>query len=77
MLTSFPNWRALRSTHFAPSYYTNDNDIVVSNSAFLDTQLNYQFSVGAGYPLVGPGAQVQVAFGGTEMSPVCSTRHRN
>ncbi|HVM47835.1 MAG TPA: S8 family serine peptidase [Candidatus Acidoferrum sp.] len=45
--------------------YTNDTGGVVSNSAYLDTQVNYQFSVGAGYPLVGPGAQVQVAYGPT------------
>jgi hypothetical protein len=39
------------------------------NSAFLDTRVKYQFSTpGAaapGYPIIGPGAQVQVAHGTT------------
>ena len=47
------------------AFYTNSSGGVVSNNLYLDTQVNYQFSVGAGYPLVGPGAQVQVAYGAT------------
>jgi hypothetical protein len=47
------------------AFHTNSSGGVVSNSAYLDTQVNSQFSTGAGYPLVGPGAQVQVAYGPT------------
>ena len=47
------------------AFWTNDNNVVVSNSAPIDTQVSYQFTTGAGYPLVGPGAQVQVSFGAT------------
>lgn len=42
--------------------YTNDDGSVIAVSNLLDTQVSYQLSLG-GYPLVGPGAQVQIAFG--------------
>ncbi len=42
--------------------YTNDDGSVIAVSNLLDTQVSYQVSLG-GYPLVGPGAQVQIAFG--------------
>jgi hypothetical protein len=45
-------------------YFTNENGIVVSNTQPLDTTVRYQFTLGSGYPLVGPGAQVQVSYGG-------------
>jgi Family of unknown function (DUF6345) len=45
------------------AYYSNDNHVVVSNSAFLDTRVAYQFSLPGGYPLIGPGAQVDLTFG--------------
>jgi hypothetical protein len=35
---------------------------VSSNSQFLDTQVNFHFTETNGYPLIGPGAQVQFAF---------------
>jgi hypothetical protein len=38
---------------------------VSSNSQPLDTQVNYQFQDTNGYPIVGPGAQVQFAFDDT------------
>jgi hypothetical protein len=43
--------------------YTNDNNSVISNSQSLDTHVQYQFSTPGGYPIIGPGAQVQVAYG--------------
>src|ERR1019366_8492787 len=46
-------------------FYTNDSNIVISNSRPLDTAVNYQFFEPNGYPLVGPGAQVQVSYGAT------------
>ena len=42
--------------------YTNDTGQVLSCSNFLDTKVSYQYSLG-GYPLIGPGAQVQADFG--------------
>jgi hypothetical protein len=51
------------------AYFSNEVNVVVSNSAFLDTQVKYRFStpgtVAPGYPIIGPGAQVQVAYGAT------------
>ena len=41
--------------------YTNENGQVFSVSNYLDTQVSYQFNVG-GYPLIGPGAQVQIDY---------------
>ena len=46
-------------------FYTNDSNIVISNSRPLDTAVIYQFEDPNGYPLVGPGAQVQVNYGAT------------
>ena len=46
-------------------FYTNDSNIVISNSLPLDTAVNYQFFDPNGYPLVGPGAQVQLNYGAT------------
>ena len=49
------------------AYYSNQNNVVISNSAFLDTSVKYQFmtpgTVAPGYPIIGPGAQVQVTYG--------------
>lgn len=49
------------------AYYSNENNVVISNGAFLDTQVKYHFltpgSVAPGPPIIGPGAQVQIAFG--------------
>ena len=42
--------------------YSNDFGAILSASNYLDTKVSYQFSLG-GYPLIGPGAQVQVAYG--------------
>jgi hypothetical protein len=46
------------------AFYTNGGGAVLSASNYLDTQVSYQFSL-QGLPVVGPGAQVQVAFGPT------------
>lgn len=67
---------ALDSAGLAPQYgspsvshdlfmarYTNDNLTVLSSSNALDTEVDYQFVVPGGYPLIGPGAQVQFNFG--------------
>ena len=49
------------------AYYSNEANVVMSNSAFLDTSVKYQFTtpgtVAPGYPIIGPGAQVQVTYG--------------
>ena len=45
------------------AFYTNDAGTVISNTQHLDTLVSYHFSLPGGYPLIGPGAQVQVAFG--------------
>ncbi|MCX6929643.1 MAG: hypothetical protein NT154_41475, partial [Verrucomicrobia bacterium] len=49
------------------AYYSNEVNVVISNRAFLDTHVKYEFSTpGAaapGYPIIGPGAQVQVTYG--------------
>jgi autotransporter-associated beta strand protein len=45
--------------------YTNASNIVISNNQPLDTAVNYEFQDPNGYPLVGPGAQVQVSYGAT------------
>jgi len=42
--------------------YTNDTGQVLSFSNYLDTKVSYQYTLG-GYPLIGPGAQVQADFG--------------
>lgn len=42
--------------------YTNDSGLVLSASNYLDTKVYYQFNLG-GYPLIGPGAQAQIAYG--------------
>jgi subtilisin family serine protease len=42
--------------------YSNDNNVVLSNNVPLDTVVNYRFATATGIPIVGPGAQVQVAF---------------
>ncbi len=43
--------------------YTNDDNTLLVASNALDTEVDYQFTVPAGYPLIGPGAQVQFNFG--------------
>jgi hypothetical protein len=49
------------------AYYSNQANVVISNNAFLDTHVKYQFSTpgttAPGYPIIGPGAQVQVTYG--------------
>jgi hypothetical protein len=45
------------------AYYTNSSGVLISNNNYLDTVVNYQFVLPGGYPLVGPGAKVQAAFG--------------
>jgi hypothetical protein len=42
--------------------YTNESQTVLSVSNAVDTEVDYQFTVTAGYPLIGPGAQVQFNF---------------
>jgi hypothetical protein len=42
--------------------YTNDDNTVFSASNSIDTEVNYQLTL-QGLPVVGPGAQVQVAYG--------------
>jgi Family of unknown function (DUF6345) len=42
--------------------YTNDSGAVFAASNYLDTKVNYQFNLG-GNPLIGPGAQAQIAYG--------------
>ena len=44
------------------AFYTNDTGAVLSGSNCLDTEVSYQMTLG-GVPLMGPGAQVQAAFG--------------
>lgn len=59
-----PQWGAPVIGHTTlKAWYSNDNNSVLSNSQSLDTHVLYQFSTPGGYPLVGPGAQVQVAYG--------------
>ena len=65
-----PQWGTPMINHTSlKAWYSNDNSTVISNSQFLDTQVQYQFAVpivgAAPIPIVGPGAQVQMAFGGT------------
>lgn len=43
--------------------YSNENNTVMSNRVALDTEVEYQFTLPGGYPLEGPGAQVQLAYG--------------
>jgi hypothetical protein len=45
------------------AFCTNDDSTVSSTFQYLDTQVNYQFTDTNGYPLVGPGAQVQLNYG--------------
>ncbi len=66
----FPQFGAPFISHaMLNAYYRNPDNVVISNNAFLDTQVKYQFStpgtVAPGYPIIGPGAQVQVAYGPT------------
>lgn len=44
------------------AFYTNDLGQVISNSASLDTRVVLRLSTPNGYPLIGPGAHVQVTF---------------
>lgn len=44
------------------AFYTNDSGTMLSGSNYLDTEVNYQLTLG-GIPLIGPGAQVQAAYG--------------
>jgi hypothetical protein len=51
-------------THTSVSaIYTNDDGSVTTVSNAIDTEVDYQFTVPAGYPLMGPGAQAQFTFG--------------
>ena len=64
-----PQWGTPLVSHTSlRAWYSNDNSTVISNSQFLDTHVKYQFAVplvgAAPIPIVGPGAQVQLAFGG-------------
>ena len=43
--------------------YTNDQGAVLSVSNALDTDVRFVFSLSGGYPLIGPGTQVQFTFG--------------
>jgi len=47
--------------------YTAGSGATNSANAFLDTSVSYQFTDpgGGGYPLIGPGAQVQIAYSPT------------
>jgi hypothetical protein len=48
------------------AFVTNADNTVSSANQCLDTQVNYQFSLPSGatnYPLIGAGAQVQLAYG--------------
>jgi len=45
------------------SFFTNDDQSVSSVSNSIDTQVDYQFTLPSGYPLVGPGAVVHCCFG--------------
>jgi hypothetical protein len=59
-----PQWAAPAVSHdILVAVYTNENNNVFSASNALDTEVDYQFTVPAGYPLIGPGAQVQFNFG--------------
>lgn len=44
------------------AFYTNDSNVVLSGSNCLDTEVSYQMTL-QGLPVVGPGAQVQAAYG--------------
>ena len=44
------------------AFYTNDFGQVISNCVPLNTRVHWRLSTPNGYPLVGPGAQVQVTF---------------
>ncbi|HEV2435847.1 MAG TPA: DUF6345 domain-containing protein [Verrucomicrobiae bacterium] len=44
------------------AFYTNDSGAVLSGSNCLDTEVSYQMTL-QGLPVVGPGAQVQAAYG--------------
>ncbi len=44
------------------AFYTNDFGQVISNTVALNTRVRWRLSTSNGYPLVGPGAQIQVTF---------------
>jgi hypothetical protein len=44
------------------AFCTNGDGTVSSTHQYLDSQVNYQFTDAAGFPLIGPGAQAQLAF---------------
>jgi hypothetical protein len=59
-----PQWGSPAVTHdIIVARYTNENLTVLSVSNVLDTEVDYQFNVPGGYPLIGPGAQVQFNYG--------------
>lgn len=43
--------------------FTNSDKTVSSVSNYLDTRVAYTFCDPAGYPMIGPGAQVQITYG--------------
>ncbi|MGA2281368.1 MAG: hypothetical protein ABSG80_13820 [Verrucomicrobiota bacterium] len=47
------------------AFCTNADNSVSSACQYLDTQVNFQFDLTNGYPLIGPGAQVQLTYGAT------------
>jgi hypothetical protein len=58
-----PQWGSPSVNHdIIVARYTNDPVTVLSVSNVLDTEVDYQFTVPAGYPLIGPGAQVQFNY---------------
>ncbi|HSU54786.1 MAG TPA: DUF6345 domain-containing protein [Candidatus Dormibacteraeota bacterium] len=59
-----PQWGSPSVSHdIIVVQYTNNPGTVLSVSNVLDTEVDYQFTVPGGYPLIGPGAQVQFNYG--------------
>jgi hypothetical protein len=56
------NAQPITGNDWLTAFYTNDLGQVISNSASLDTRFALRLATPNGYPLIGPGAHVQVTF---------------
>jgi len=58
-----PQYGTPAVTHtFLQSWFTNDDHSLLSVSNAIDTEVDYQFTLPSGYPLIGPGAVVHCSF---------------